>query len=148
MVLAAISALAYFGVLSPQKLLPERTIFPAPIPNVDTAVIDRTNNTIEIAFRNNKGVAITLTMTGTATGTSGTVCSNANITGTYNNAAITNATSISNGAAFLLKWDCADISPIPNVGDKFTADFSFDYKNTETGQQMTQTGTVQGKYDK
>ena len=53
-VLLAIGALAYFGVLSPQKLLPERTVFTAPLPNVDNAVINAGDNTVEIAFKNNK----------------------------------------------------------------------------------------------
>jgi hypothetical protein len=36
-VIAAIAALAYFGVLSPDKMLPERTTFQAPLPSVDNA---------------------------------------------------------------------------------------------------------------
>jgi hypothetical protein len=150
-VLAAIGALAYFGVLSPQKLLPERTTFTAPIPNVDVAVIDRTANSVEIAFRNNKGVPITIDL-GTTTLTAGTgvTCANAALTGTYNGAAIVatgvGETAIPNGGSFLLMWDCDDLGTLPEVGAKFKADISFGYHNVETQQALTQTGSVEGKY--
>jgi hypothetical protein len=153
-VLAAIGALAYFGVLSPQKLLPDRTSFAAPIPNVDNAVVDRTTNSVEIAFRNNKGVSITLPLTTTLTATAPVTCANAALTGTYNGAAIVAspavlpaiATQIPNGAGFLLRWDCDDLATVPDVGTKFKADISFAYNNAETGQTLTQTGSVEGKY--
>ncbi|HYD03046.1 MAG TPA: hypothetical protein VEC16_01990 [Alphaproteobacteria bacterium] len=145
-VLAAIGALAYFGVLSPQKLLPERTTFQAPLPNVDNAVVDTPANTIEIAFRNNKGVAITLPLTTTLTPGSGVTCANATLAGNYNGAAIVaDTTQIPNGANFLLNWTCAATTTAA-VGDKFKADISFDYTNVETGQSLTQTGSVEGKY--
>jgi hypothetical protein len=139
-VLAAIGALAYFGVLSPQKLLPERTTFQAPLPNVDNAVISRTANSVEIAFRNNKGVSINIPGGAgnfTLVASSPTVCANAVMTGTG---------TFANGGNFLLKWDCDDLNPLPAVGDKFKADISFAYVNTETGQTLQQTGSVEGKY--
>jgi hypothetical protein len=149
-VLAAIGALAYFGVLSPQKLLPERTTFQAPLPNVDVAVIDRTANTVEIAFRNNKGVPITIDGTTTLTAGTGVTCANAVLSGTYNGAAIVptgvGETQIPNGGSFLLKWDCDDLATLPDVGAKFKADISFAYHNVETQQGLTQTGSVEGKY--
>ena len=64
-VLLAIGALAYFGVLDPSRLLPESTTFPAPISNVDNALIDEATNSVEVALINNKGVAINLPLTGT-----------------------------------------------------------------------------------
>jgi uncharacterized protein (UPF0333 family) len=146
-VLAAIGALAYFGVLSPQKLLPERTTFQAPLPNVDNAVVDVAANSVEIAFRNNKGVSITLPLTTTLTPGAGVDCANAVLTGTYAGAAIVaDTTQIPNGANFLLLWTCDAPAQAPAVGDKFKADISFDYTNVETGQSLSQTGSVEGKY--
>ena len=40
-VLAAIGALAYFGVLSPEKMVPERTTFQAPFASSEHAVFKR-----------------------------------------------------------------------------------------------------------
>ena len=148
-VLAAIGALAYFGVLSPQKLLPDRTTFTAPIPNVDNAVITLAGNTVQIAFKNNKGVDITLPLTATATGSDCT--GGVTVTGTFTNstgqqeAIVAGTTRISNGAGFLLTFDCAN-TPTSQIGSKFKADFSFPYTNYETGQQLSQTGSVEGKY--
>lgn len=146
-VLAAIGALAYFGVLSPQKLLPDRTTFSAPLPNVDNAVVTLTGNTVQIAFKNNKGVDITLPMTASATGD----CANPTVTGTFTNstggqeAIVAGTTRIQNGGGFLLTFDCDDNAGA-QLGSKFKADFTFPYVNYETGQTLSQTGSVEGKY--
>ena len=149
-VLAAIGALAYFGVLSPQKLLPDRTTFSAPIPNVDNAVVTLSTNSVQIAFKNNKGVDITLPMTATGTGNcNGAI---ANVTGTYTDAAgaqqnLDAATHIQNGGGFLLTFECPNaVTAGTQIGSKFKADISFPYVNAETGQQLSQTGSVEGKY--
>ncbi len=146
-VLLAIGALAYFGVLSPQKLLPERTTFTAPIANLDNAVVSLADNSIEIAFKNNKGVAITLPLTGNVSPATGVECNNPVITGTYSGAPIVaDTTQIPNGGTFLLKWDCDPSSLNPTVGDKFKAELTVDYTNVETTQTITHTGSVDGKY--
>lgn len=139
--------LMYFGVLSPQKLLPERTAFSAPLPNVDNAVIDRDSNSINVPFRNNKGVAITLPLTGTVTPQSGTTCNNPKISGTYDGAAIVaGTTQIPNGGGFIIQWDCDDLTPVPAFGTEFKADLTFQYTNIETGQLLTHTGMTSTKY--
>ncbi len=145
-VLLAIGALAYFGVLSPQKLLPERTTFTAPIANLDNAVVSATDNSVEIAFKNNKGVAITLPLTGTVEPAAGITCANPVVTGTYLGSPLNSTISIPNGGTFLLKWDCTDLNPVPTAGDKFKAELTFEYRNVETGQTITHTGSVDGKY--
>jgi hypothetical protein len=144
-VLLAIGALAYFGVLSPQNLLPERTTFAAPLPNLDNAVVDASTNSFEIAFNNNQGVPITLPLTGSVTPAAGTTCANAALTATYNGAAVVaNTTQIPNGGTFLVTWDCDDVAV--NVGDAFETDATFQFTNTQTTQTRSHTGTVQGKY--
>jgi uncharacterized protein (UPF0333 family) len=155
-VLLAIGALAYFGVLSPQNLLPERTTFTAPIANLDNAVISMSENSIEVALINNKGVAITLTNT-----TSGVVDldSAALACGTVSLSAVDNegtaiafgapgtGTAIPNGGRFLLKWTCDDpVATGTSIGDKFKANLGFYYTNVETGQSIMHTGSVDGKY--
>jgi uncharacterized protein (UPF0333 family) len=150
-VLAAIGALAYFGVLSPNKLLPDRTTFTAPLPNVDNALISQSANSVQIAFRNNKGVEITLPMTATVSGSS-TCTSVAPLTGTYTTPAGTQAAldgtiRIQNGGGFLLTFTCNGTTDAAGpVGSKFKADFTFPYINFDTGQQLSQTGSVEGKY--
>lgn len=147
-VLLAIGALAYFGVLDPSRLLPESTTFPAPISNVDRALIDDVENSAEIAFINNLGVAITLPLTGSVTPDTATTCVYNSVTATYNGAAVVaNVTSIPNGASFLLKIDCDDLATTPALGTKFKADMSFDYTNTQTTQTRSSFGTVQGRYE-
>ena len=147
-VLAAIGALAYFGVLSPQKLLPDRTTFTAPLPNVDNAVIPLSTHTVQVAFKNNKGVAITLPLTATGTGNClGPLTVNGTYTDTNNvqQQIVANTTQIQNGGGFLLTFTCP-INAGAQVGSKFSADFTFPYVNYETSQTLSQTGSVEGKY--
>jgi hypothetical protein len=152
-VLAAIAALAYFGVLSPSKLLPERTLFSAPIPHVGNAEVDLASNSFTIPFMNNEGVAILLPMTGNVTAAVGTPCSDPTLSGTYKGAAIVpDTTVIQNGEGFLLTWHCSEdgaaaVAAGAKEGSKFKLDaVNFLYTNQETQQTKKQSGTVDGKY--
>lgn len=137
-VLAAIGALAYFGVLSPGKLLPERTVFKAPLTNTDNALITLSGSTaaIEIPFINNKGNSINI--------------SNANwVTTTSDDCSATAATElvsgtnpIPNGGRFTLRFNCTTTKA---VGEKLKADITFDYINLETGQTRPHSGAVDGE---
>lgn len=156
-VLAAIAALAYFGVLSPSKLLPERTTFSAPLPSIDNAVINA-DGTVQVAFRNNVGVAIDLTGVGNITPGTGMNCVSTQTVTAETSAGVgiavdpadpTNADDIQNGDTFLITWTCAPqpVGTVPDQGQKFKADsVYFEYRNTETGQVRRQVGSIDGKY--
>lgn len=143
-VLLAIGALAYFGVLSPQKILPERTVFTAPLPNLDNAQLAATGATIEVAFKNNKGVPINITGAAGIPTTHATCNAVSGVTATDTSGANITGTSISNGANFILTWACSGGSR--TAGDAFKGDLSFEYKNTETGQTITHSGSVDGSW--
>lgn len=141
-VLAAIGALAYFGVLSPEKLVPERTTFTAPFPSSEAAVVSLSSGTVQIALSNNYGQSITLLNTG-ETGTQDCASPTLNI---YNETAgayqDTNMT-IKNGETFLLQYDCG-ASFIGSVGDRFETELTFSYI-TPSGLVHTHSGTVSGQ---
>ena len=145
-VLAAIGALAYFGVLSPGKLLPERTVFKAPIANVDNAVVlfDGTTANISIAFRNNRGGSITIPVGAadptTVVSMSGDCDTVTGFSGTYDGAALTSSTVIANGDSFILTFTCDPAGKA--IGDKFKGDITFDYVNTDTTQSRPHSGSV------
>lgn len=151
-VLAAIGALAYFGVLSPDNLLPERTSFQAPLANVDTAVISTDGGedqiTVAIAFANNVGYQVDPTATATMTnveldGTS-VVCT-AGVTGT-------DVAATANNENFVYTWIC-DTTGTTDLTDtagayqnkRLKADMTFTYVNAYTGQTKTHSGAVNGK---
>jgi hypothetical protein len=148
-VLAAIGALAYFGVLSPDNLLPERTSFQAPLANIDTAVIttDSVGDTITlgIAFANNVGYGITTAATATM--------SNVELDGTPYTCTATAGTSvpaagttIANNERFTYEWVCTTAAvPAASMNKRLKADLGFEYTNTYTGQTRTQSGAVNGK---
>src|SRR3989304_2289991 len=58
-VLVAIGALAYFGVLSPDNFLPERCTGPAGLDCLDKAAIEATPNNVTFVLKNNVGFDIT-----------------------------------------------------------------------------------------
>ncbi|MCF7871936.1 hypothetical protein K9L97_02785 [Candidatus Woesearchaeota archaeon] len=138
-VLLAIGALAYFGVLSPQTILPERTVFPAPLPNLDTAQLRADGGEIEIAFKNNKGVKINIADGSSNAGVdpeTGSDCTLGNFT--------SDKSEISNGENFILTWDCDENM---TAGDQFKGTLKFNYVNNQTGQTITHSGSVDGSWN-
>jgi hypothetical protein len=121
--------IAYFGVLDPGTMLPERTTFAAPLPNIDMANIN-TNGEIQIAFRNNAEYEITIEPTRSSYEL------NCQPTGT------SSKTAVQNGETFIVKWNC----PPKSAGTNIRGTLGFDYTNTNTGITRTHTGSIDGKY--
>ena len=149
-VLIAIAALAAFGVFDVSIA---KTDFTGQmIMNKGTALIEQTDNTVEIAFQNGLNAPITITMVGTINATdSATVCSGSGVGATKLGAngvltVLDNTTLVRQGDTFLIKWDCGAATGI-NLGDKFSATMFFDYKSTDTGQTRSISGSVQGEYE-
>jgi uncharacterized protein (UPF0333 family) len=148
-VIAAIAALAYFGVLSPDKMLPERTTFQAPIPNVDNAVITAgtaTNGVVSLALKNNVGFPINITAV-TESGTGGTcgapVANSVELSiegGAY--AVPDGPTEILNGQGFRVQFKCTNAL---TSGQKFKDDFALMYTNKETMQTHPHIGSITAK---
>ena len=145
-VLAAIGALAYFGVLSPSALLPERTTFTAPIPSVDTAVIRASDDTVTIAFRNNVGSTITIDNVSVETGGDcGSVSSARLLMDSVDEAlppADPEATRVQNGEAFRVEVTCGTTLV---AGERFKSAVTVEYTNTETSLTRPHTGSVEGR---
>ena len=148
-VLAAIGALAYFGVLSPDNLLPERTAFQAPLAHADNAYITVSGNdvVIEIPFTNNVGYQIDSNNAGTIFAPDGTADA-IEVKGT--NVPCT-ATAVAGGGAdlrnsdrFIVTWTCT-VGTAPVPGDKVKATLGFEYYNEYTTQTKTHSGSVNGK---
>ncbi|MBN2881092.1 hypothetical protein JXM83_03490 [Candidatus Woesearchaeota archaeon] len=131
-VLAAIGALAYFGVLSPDKMLAEKTTFMAPLPNIDYAVV-RSAGTVTIVLQNNLGQTIQVN-----NGTSG-------VSGTGDCATVGGFTAspntVPNGEKVTLTWDCGALT----AGGKFKSDLTFEYTNQFSGQTHPHSGSVTAK---
>jgi hypothetical protein len=71
-VLAAIGALAYFGVLNVKSYLPEQCFGPAGLDCLDKPSADAAKKTITFAFKNNLGNSINFTNAGNSSGDCGT----------------------------------------------------------------------------
>lgn len=119
-VLAAIGALAYFGVLSPDRFLPEKCTLPAGIACVDFRY---SGTAIEMAIQNGAG----FDMSGVTATVNGTGCNAANSGG---------SATLTNGQSDTYVITCA-----PSSG-KFKGDVSFDYTNQQTGMAHSKIGEI------
>lgn len=142
-VLAAIGALAYFGVLSPSALLPERTTFTAPIPSVDTAVIQE-DGTITIAFRNNVGSQIEIKNVTAADEDCGGPVSESTEVSVEGGAFASTPVSVNNGQAFRVRFTCTNDGNM-DAGQRFKSGITILYENMETNLERPHTGGVEGR---
>ena len=60
-ILAAVAALAYFGVLQPDRYMPERCAFPAGMDCIDKAVVNTETDQVTFALKNNVGSPVNIT---------------------------------------------------------------------------------------
>lgn len=128
-VLAAIGALAYFGVLSPDKLLPEKCQFPAGVDCIDKPVVSASAATVTLAMRNNIGYKMEiLSVAGTDD------CASPTLTSPSAN------TQVNNNDKFTLIADCGASLPT----GRFKSDITISYINNETGLTHTATGAIRG----
>lgn len=141
-VLAAIGALAYFGVLSPGNLLPEKTTFKAPFLNTEAALITEvaTGVQVEVPFTNSQGGAVNIDLSsGTSDGADGDcviATPDLDFSGATTN-------PIPNGAKFNLVWNCTSATAV--AGDKFKSELGFTYNTTASGLNRKFSGEVVGK---
>jgi hypothetical protein len=119
-VLAAIGALAYFGVLSPDRFLPEKCTLPAGIACLDFRY---TGTAIEMAIQNGAG----FDMTGISVAVNGTGCDASDAT---------TAPTLTNGQQATYSVTCS-----PSSG-KFKGAVTFAYTNQETGMAHSKVGEV------
>lgn len=158
-VMGAIAALAAFGVFDNNQILPEQTLFPAPIPAIDNAYVHVVHSSgtdnliIEIPFKNNKGNPISFPSL--PNGLLGDFCvpmTNANVYGYCHdsgcsnlqppNDALTTFSEISHNARFILQFRCQNTAF--QVGDNVDFTLGFNYLDTETGLTHQHTGTIRG----
>ena len=119
-VLAAIGALAYFGVLSPDRFLPEKCTMPSGIACLDFRY---SGTAIEMVIQNSAG----FDMTGVSVTVNGTGC---------NAADTTTQTTLTNGQQATYTVTCS-----PSSG-KFKGDVTLSYTNQGTGMAHDKIGEI------
>ncbi|MBN1502623.1 hypothetical protein JW930_03695 [Candidatus Woesearchaeota archaeon] len=135
-VIAAIAALAYFGVLDPSRLLPEKCEFPPGMDCIDKAAFDIDNSEVSIALRNNVGFKIHITDVNSSQTTNGCVVTDWAING----GASQTETPINNNDLATVVIDCSSIE-----AGKFSETFTVTYRNNETTLVHHAVGVVRGR---
>jgi hypothetical protein len=137
-VIAAIAALAYFGVLDPAKLLPERCQSSAGMDCIDKASIKTSG--VEFALRNNLGFPISVT------GISGTDCAGPETDAVAGTAGVLTPVdpfvpeTVANNQVMKLGIACTLTS-----GAKYDDTLVVNYTNTESGLSNQVAIDVRGK---
>ncbi|MBU0667339.1 MAG: hypothetical protein KKC26_08305 [Nanoarchaeota archaeon] len=139
-VMIAIVALAYFGVLDSADFLPERCLFPAGMDCVGYASADAMTETVKFVLQNNQGSDITIDSivddisddcgTPVLTGCAGIGCTAEALPVTVNN-----------NQKVTLVVNCTD-----GLDEgRFKGEFNVRYTNENTGVQLTATGSIRSK---
>jgi hypothetical protein len=127
--LVSIGAIAYFGVLSPDRFLPERCSGPSGLDCLDKASIQK-NGDVQIALKNNLGFEIEFEQEIRTTED----CS-ANLLASINDIYEFPIT-LKNGELARLKINCGKLD-----SGRFKTDITVNYRNNETG--LTHSGSLQ-----
>jgi uncharacterized protein (UPF0333 family) len=138
-VLVAIGALAYFGVLSPDNFLPERCTGPAGLDCLDKATIDAGSDSVIFVLKNNIGFQVSQLSVDTASNGDCASPSGAIKTEDDTGAYVT-ATSAQNNRKIWVNVTCASI----NTG-RFKSDININYVNNQTGLEHKATVAIVGK---
>ena len=130
-VLAAIGALAYFGVLSPDRFLPSKCQLSPPFSCTEYKVTaGQATDGLQLRIENNGGVdldSVHISVTGD--------CTNNTVHGF-----VGNGDAIDSG---LITFNC-DTSAL-SAGGRFKADLSLVYQNTGGAVNHTATGSIQAR---
>ena len=119
-VLAAIGALAYFGVLSPDRFLPEKCTLPSGVACLDFRY---SGTAIEMSIQNGAG----FDMSNVSVTVNGTGCNAVNTNGSV---------TLTNGQTDTYRVTCT-----PSSG-KFKGDVTFAYTNQQTGMIHSKQGEI------
>ncbi|MBW2995455.1 hypothetical protein KY312_03805 [Candidatus Woesearchaeota archaeon] len=122
-VVVAIAALAYFGVLSPDQFLPEKCTFPPGIACIDYKI---TSSSVELYIQNSMGYDITI--------------NSVNITD--KNCVNSTSVDLVNGAELLYTISCSS-----TAGSKFKSDIKVNYVNSATNISHSKLGNVVAKVE-
>ena len=114
-VLVAIGALAYFGVLSPDQFLPNKCTLQAGVACLDHKA---TATGVTVVIQNSMGYDL------------------ANVSVTATGCGTVNGTSLANGDKATYTIGCN------LTGSKYSGDLDFAYTNTDTGLSKTNKGTI------
>jgi len=147
-VLAAVGALAFFGILSPDKFLPERCTGFAGMDCLEKASIDASANTIAFASKNNLGIDINITGLSDGDTSETSDCdtiSSATVSvegATANDIEPSGYVRVDNGQNFVVTVTCGGGGF--STG-RVTADFSLEYSSLETGLSHKGSYSIRGK---
>jgi uncharacterized protein (UPF0333 family) len=120
-VLAAIAALAYFGVLSPDRFLPDKCTLPSGVACLDSKLASSGGATVVI--QNSLGFDVSnVSVTLTGTGCTGSA---------------TTPATLNNGDQGTYSISCT-----PTAGAKFKGTLDFSYINADTGLSHKLTGEL------
>jgi len=144
-VLAAIGALAYFGVLSPGNFLPPKCEFEAGLQCSETAVADNSAGTIIVALTNSLGYDINYTFQAGIGSDDSYGCAITWGAGAFTAGSIVDKDNDGiweNGETAIVTYDC---TTLPDANKRFRTSVTVNYRNVDSGMDHPNVGLVSGK---
>lgn len=136
-VLAAIGALAYFGILSPDRFLPSSYTMTG---GISAAEYKMGTSSLQFAFINNVGTTINVeSVTVNTTGGSGVNCNTNNT--------VTTGFALDNGQKSALLTVCNPTGAAYPLGDRFKANVHVVYNKSGEALSHTATGSITAKVE-
>ncbi|MBS3168404.1 hypothetical protein J4216_04720 [Candidatus Woesearchaeota archaeon] len=132
-VLIAIGALVYFGVISPERFVQDNCTLTPPLSCSelgDFAAFRADTNNVRVRVNNGAGATVNLQSV-TLTETDGNTCTR-----------LDNATSVNSGAELEVRFTCNDVTAASAVGTRFTGDLDIIYSLTGGSYNQTSNGKV------
>jgi len=134
LLMVLIASFAYFGVLDPARMLPERCQFPAGMDCIDKAVV--TSDTITVALRNNIGFGIKVNQARTP------LCTGSTKIDAGSGYVDISDTEVSNNGVYRIQLTGCNNG---RSGKEVDTQITVDYTNVESGLQNSAIGDIRGK---
>ncbi|MFH1770235.1 MAG: hypothetical protein ABH828_01625 [archaeon] len=139
-VMAAIGALAYFGVLDTAGFLPERCSFPAGLDCIGEAAVDATGDTLTFVVQNSKGEDIVINATGSSLTTTDCTAGAITFFDGIGGTPAAGYVELANNDKATVQIACATLD-----NGRFKGDVVLAYTLESTGLTLESAGNIRGK---
>ncbi len=141
-VMAAVGTVAYFGILNPGQLLPDKCGFKAGFDCIDKPVVNFNSGEVQLAIKNDLGYPIDQ-MAATLTGTSDCEVISLTSVTAFDNTSIsyTGATPLQPYDKAIITFTCGTLG----ISGDFEADVYISYRNIDTSLEHNLKGVLRAK---
>ena len=133
--LGLIGTIAFMGVLSPSHIMPERTVFSAPLIVMESAVVSP-NGEVSVSLMNQVGSPVIIKKE--ASGTDDCAGASVKQVRLADGTVLGAQDPVPNGEVFVITFQC----DAKKKGDEFSAELTLNYENPSSGLTRSHSGSI------